>query len=95
VQLLRHLKENDIPIALATSSDEENYELKTRRWQDLFELFHHKVLGGSDPEVMHGKPEPDIFFVAAKRFADNPDPSKVMIFGCSFVIHMESLYLIL
>lgn len=76
VQLLKHLKKNNIPIALATSSDRECYELKTSRWYDLFELFHHKVMG-SDPEVVHGKPEPDIFLTAAKRFPDNPDPSKV------------------
>lgn len=77
VRLLKHLKENNIPIALATGSDREGYELKTSRWHDLFDLFHHKVLGGSDPEVPHGKPEPDIFLTAAKRFPDNPDPSKV------------------
>ncbi|XP_011864571.1 PREDICTED: pseudouridine-5'-phosphatase-like [Vollenhovia emeryi] len=80
VRLLKHLKENNVPIALATSSDQENYELKTRRWHDLFELFHHKVLAGSDPEVAHGKPEPDIFLTAAKRFLDNPDPSKCLVF---------------
>ncbi|XP_011707194.1 PREDICTED: pseudouridine-5'-phosphatase-like [Wasmannia auropunctata] len=80
VRLLKHLKESNVPIALATSSDRGNYELKTRRWRDLFDLFHHKVLGGSDPEVARGKPEPDIFFVAAKRFPDNPDPSKCLVF---------------
>lgn len=67
-----------MPIALGTGSDQENYDLKTKRWQDLFEVFHHKVIGGSDHEVAHGKPEPDIFLVAARRFSDNPDPSKVM-----------------
>ncbi|XP_077258938.1 pseudouridine-5'-phosphatase [Temnothorax americanus] len=80
VRLLTHLKENNIPIALATGSDRENYELKTRHWHDLFELFHHRVLGGSDPEIARGKPEPDIFLVAAKRFPDNPDPSKCLVF---------------
>ncbi|XP_011163789.1 pseudouridine-5'-phosphatase [Solenopsis invicta] len=80
VRLLKHLKENNIPIALATGSDRVNYELKTKHWHDLFELFHHKVLGGSDPEVAHGKPEPDIFLIAAKRFPDNPDPSKCLVF---------------
>lgn len=79
VRLLRHLKENNIPIALATGSDRVSYELKTERWQDLFDLFHHEVLSGSDPEVAHGKPEPDIFLTTAKRFPDNPDPSKVTL----------------
>lgn len=77
VRLLNHLKEHNIPIALATGSDRENYELKTQRWHDLFKVFHHILIGGSDPEIKHGKPEPDIFLAAAKRFPDNPDPSKV------------------
>ncbi|XP_050460626.1 pseudouridine-5'-phosphatase-like isoform X1 [Cataglyphis hispanica] len=80
VRLLKHLKENNVPMALATSSGRETYELKTSHWHDLFELFHHKVIGGSDPEVVHGKPEPDIFLTAAKRFRDNPDPSKCLVF---------------
>lgn len=54
--------------------------MKTDRWRDLFEIFHDKVIGGSDPEVIHGKPEPDIFLTAAKRFSGNPDPSKCLIF---------------
>ncbi|XP_043263407.1 pseudouridine-5'-phosphatase isoform X3 [Colletes gigas] len=78
--LLRYLKRNNIPFALATSSSRENYELKTQRWREVFDLFHHKVLGGSDPEVIHGKPAPDIFLVAAKRFPDDPDPSKCLVF---------------
>lgn len=76
-KLLRHLKENNIPIALATSSSQESSDLKTQRWQHIFDYFDHKVYGGSDPEVPRGKPSPDIFLVAARRFLDNPDPSKV------------------
>ncbi|XP_078040500.1 pseudouridine-5'-phosphatase isoform X2 [Augochlora pura] len=79
-RLLRHLKEHNIPIALATSSNKENFELKTQKWTELFDLFHHKVLGSSDSEVVNGKPAPDIFLVAAKRFPDNPDPSKCLVF---------------
>ncbi|XP_076246812.1 pseudouridine-5'-phosphatase isoform X2 [Calliopsis andreniformis] len=79
-RLLRHLKKNNVPIALATSSSKENFELKTQRWTEVFNLFHHKVLGGTDSEVVHGKPAPDIFLVAAKRFPDNPDPSKCLVF---------------
>jgi len=76
-KLLQHLKKNNIPIALATSSSQESSDLKTQKWKYLFDLFNHKVYGGSDPEVVQGKPHPDIFLIAAKRFPDNPDPLKV------------------
>lgn len=66
-----------IPIALATSSSAASYELKTKQVKPIFELFHHRVLGGSDLDVKNGKPAPDIFLVAASRFSDNPEPSKV------------------
>lgn len=79
-KLLLHLKKNNIPIALATSSTQESSDLKTQKWKHIFNLFNHKVYGGSDPEVPHGKPSPDIFLVAAKRFPDNPDPSKCLVF---------------
>lgn len=79
-RLLRHLKSHNIPIALATSSSKDKSDIKTQRWTHLFDLFQHKVFGGSDPEVLKGKPSPDIFLVAAKRFSDNPDPSKCLVF---------------
>lgn len=79
-KLLQHLKKNNIPIALATSSSQESSDLKTQKWMYLFDLFNHKVYGGSDPEVIQGKPYPDIFLIAAERFPDNPDPLKCLVF---------------
>lgn len=79
-RLLRHLSSHQIPIALATSANEEMYKIKTTRHTGVFDLFDHKVYGSSDDEVVHGKPSPDIFIVAARRFPDQPDPSQCLVF---------------
>ncbi|CAH1781760.1 unnamed protein product, partial [Owenia fusiformis] len=78
--LIRHLSQHNIPIAIATGSNKFNYELKTRNHQELFELFHHVVLSSSDPDVIHGKPAPDCFLVAAQRFDEKPIPDKCLVF---------------
>lgn len=75
-KLIKHLYKHKIPIAVATGSDKYSYGLKRQSHGELFDLFHHEVLASSDPEVHHGKPAPDVFLVAAKRFEKAPDNEK-------------------
>lgn len=76
-RLIRHLHANNVPICVATSSGKDSVAIKTRNHQEVFKLFHHIVMGSTDPEVKEGKPAPDIFIIAASRFDDKPKTEDV------------------
>lgn len=44
-RLLRHLRAHGVPFALATSSHQRHYAVKTQRHTDLFALFSPRVTG--------------------------------------------------
>ncbi|KXS18488.1 HAD-like protein [Gonapodya prolifera JEL478] len=67
LKLVKHLKEHGIPIAVATSSHRNAFNLKTQNNRELFDCFGTHVTVGDDPEVKSGKPSPDIFFAAALK----------------------------
>ncbi|MQL90099.1 hypothetical protein Taro_022681 [Colocasia esculenta] len=78
-RLINHLHAKGVPICVATGSHKRHFSLKTQKHGDIFSLMHHVVVG-DDPEVKKGKPSPDVFLAAAKRFEGNVDPSKVLVF---------------
>jgi pseudouridine-5'-monophosphatase len=71
VQLTRDLECIRIPQAVATSSARYHFNLKTSRHGEWFRLFDC-VVTGDDPEIKHGKPEPDIFLVTSRRLQASP-----------------------
>jgi len=79
-RLIQHLAEHNVPVCIATSSRRRTGKMKMSGHSDLFNLFSHKVFGSDDPEVEKGKPNPDIFLVAAKRFEVPPSPQHCLVF---------------
>ncbi|KAK3389839.1 HAD-like domain-containing protein [Podospora didyma] len=70
---------NRVHIALATSSHEANFRLKTNHLTELFSVFegHRRVLG-DDKRIPagRGKPLPDIYLVALKTLNDSLPPGE-------------------
>jgi pseudouridine-5'-monophosphatase len=62
-ELVQELARRGVPMAIATSSERELCELKTRR-HDWFASFS-AIVCGDDPRIRALKPAPDIFLVAA------------------------------
>jgi pseudouridine-5'-monophosphatase len=55
---------------VATSSYRKNFDLKATNNQHLFKLFD-VIVCGDDAAILHGKPNPDIFYVARDRLAQH------------------------
>ncbi|XP_052749148.1 probable pseudouridine-5'-phosphatase, partial [Galleria mellonella] len=83
-RLLNHLHDCKIPMALATNSTEQAVRLHATIRPKLFGMFHHKV-SVTDPEVDRGKPNPDIYLVAASRFREKPKPIQCLVFEDSAI----------
>lgn len=72
VELIEHLASHNIPQAIASSSSQHHFAMKTANHQQWLKLLKQKTLG-DDPEIAQGKPAPDIFLLAAKRLNANPE----------------------
>ncbi|HCA04454.1 MAG TPA: hypothetical protein DEO32_01000 [Ruminococcaceae bacterium] len=67
-ELLDFLKENNVKIALATSTSRETATLNLKSI-NVLEYFDELVCGN---DVKNGKPHPEIFLTAAKRLGQEP-----------------------
>ncbi|KAI5631445.1 haloacid dehalogenase-like hydrolase domain-containing protein [Phthorimaea operculella] len=79
-RLLNHLYNHGIPFCLATNSSAKAVRIHEMSRPKLFSLFHHKVCA-TDPELLCGKPQPDIYLLAMNRFNDpNLKPKNCLVF---------------
>ncbi|KAF8654950.1 hypothetical protein HU200_061382 [Digitaria exilis] len=79
LRLIHHLHSNGIPLAVATGTHKHHFALKTQKHQEIFSTMHH-IVTGDDQEVKAGKPSPDIFLAAMRRFECNVKPSNCLVF---------------
>ena len=79
MRLVLHLKENGIPIVVATSSHRKAFELKASNNQALFSQFEGNIVCGDDVRVVNSKPAPDIFLAAASDIK-SANPETCLVF---------------
>lgn len=83
--LIKHLKSNNIPIAVCTSSARVKFELKTQHLRETFQLFD-VIVTGDDPRIPkgRGKPFPNIWQLGLKElnsvFDSNIEPQECLVF---------------
>ncbi len=70
-RITQHFHHNGVPMAIATSSHDENFQLKTAHHQSWLQQFN-LIVKGDDPALQRGKPAPDIFLLVAQRLAVEP-----------------------
>ncbi|EPY50853.1 haloacid dehalogenase-like hydrolase [Schizosaccharomyces cryophilus OY26] len=71
--LLQFLNTKNIDMALATSSNTANYQMKTNHLRHAFDKFGDNVITGDDPRIPpnRGKPHPDIWLQALNLINQN------------------------
>lgn len=86
-KLLDHLLKHDVPVAICTGSDTEEFQLKTRgeETKKLVSKVKLIILSGDDPECKNGKPAPDPYLLTMKRFGSKPaNAESCLVFEDSF-----------
>lgn len=74
VSLLEYLREEGIPAAVSTSTDQETAEMVIKK-AGVYEYFDAFIYGDM---VERGKPEPDIFWMAAEQIGRKPEECLVV-----------------
>ena len=77
VDMTRRFYELGVGQAIATSSAEVTFNLKTKHHHEWLQIFDAIVLG-DDPDVKRSKPAPDSFLTAARRL--DVDPGNCLVF---------------
>ena len=68
-RLIRHLSENNIPMAIASNAKAMEVQFALQCAVGLNpNYFSHYVCGADDPDVKENKPSPHVYLVCAKRF---------------------------
>nr|VZI42323.1 unnamed protein product [Spirometra erinaceieuropaei] len=79
--LVEYFYSHGLPMAVASGSVSWEIEAKMFNNKEVWSKLHHIVSSGDDPEVKHGKPAPDIFLVALRRFEDpSAEPLNTLVF---------------
>ena len=77
VELVKEAKfTRKIPIALATSSNRGNFDVKSSNKKDFYSLFDSIICGD---EVKNGKPNPELFLKSMEKLGIK-DPKNVLVF---------------
>ena len=69
---IKHLKKCGIPFGISTGSSKEAFEMKETNLKSFFADFDFILKCGSDPDIKRGKPGPDPYLVASRRFSSLP-----------------------
>lgn len=59
----------------------ENVVSEFRNHPELYGLFDHITMAEDDFNIIHGKPSPDLFLVASRKFTKRPRPENVRRFS--------------
>ncbi len=76
-KMTTHFFQNGIKQGIATSSASPMFDAKKEKHKKWFSQFN-VIVRGDDPELIEGKPAPDIFLIAAKRLGFAPSSCLVL-----------------